>query len=278
MNAPTAADPTGRAGGRLPFRLVATDLDGTLLRSDGTVSERSRAALALAQVRGIEVVVTTGRPPRLVEPLARSIGAGDIAICANGAIVVDLATGEILEHRPLGKGVASRLVEGLRAACPGILFSFEFASDFARETAYAETFRPPPAPRYGDALELAREPVLKLLGRHPSLPFAGVLAAARAIAGDAAVATTAGGTVVEISGADVTKASALAAHCAALGILPAEVIAFGDAPNDLQLLAFAGRSVAVANAHPEVLAAAGERTASNDDDGVALVLEAALGR
>ena len=130
--------------------------------------------------------------------------------------------------------------------------------------------------RYADALELVREPVTKLLARHPSAPFADVLAAARRIGGDDAVSTTAGGTVVEISGAGVTKASALATLCAAEGIVRAAVIAFGDAPNDLALLAFAGRSVAVGNAHPDVLAAAGEVTASNDDDGVAQVLERLL--
>lgn len=257
----------------LPFRLVATDLDGTLLRSDGSVSERTRAALALAHRRGVEVVVTTGRPPRLVHPLVADIGAADLAICANGAIVVDLRTGAVETHRPLPPAVAVRIVTELRAALPGILFSFELALDFAREPAYHETFRPPPAPRYADGLELAAEGVTKLLGRHPTLPFGEVLAAAGRVCGTDAVATTAGHTVVEISAAGVTKASALAGHCEQRGILPGEVIAFGDAPNDLTLLGFAGRAVAVANAHADVLAAADELTAANDDDGVALVLE-----
>ena len=76
-----------------------------------------------------------------------------------------------------------------------------------------------------------------------------------------------------ISAAGVTKAFALAAHCAELGIRPEEVVAFGDMPNDVPMLTWAGRGVAVANAHPEALAAADEVTASNDEDGVALVLE-----
>lgn len=261
----------------LPFRLAATDLDGTLLRSDGTVSARSRAALVRARACGVEVVVTTGRPPRLVHPLVASIGAADTGICANGAIVVDLRSGTIEAHRPLPPAVAVRVVTELRAALPGILFSFEQGLDYARELAYHETFWPPPAPRYADALELAAEGVTKLLGRHPTLPFAEVLAAAGAVCGGDAVATTAGSTVVEISAAGVTKATALADHCARLGIARADVIAFGDAPNDLALLAFAGRAVAVGNAHPDVLAAAGEVTATNDEDGVALVLERELG-
>jgi hypothetical protein len=258
------------------IRLVAIDLDGTLLHSDGSVSGRNRAALARAHAAGVRIVVTTGRPPRLVYPLAAQIGVADIAICANGAIVVELATGTVLDHRPLAGPVARRLVVELRRELPGIVFSLELGLDFAREPAYHAAFRPPPAPRYADALELVEEPVTKLLARHPTAPFAKVLAAARRIGGDAAVATTAGGTVVEISGAGVTKASALAGLCAAEGILPSEVIAFGDAPNDLALFAFAGRSVAVGNAQPEVLAAADEITATNDEDGVALVLERIL--
>lgn len=255
------------------IRLVAVDLDGTLLRSDGSVSDRTRGALARAHAHGAQIVITTGRPPRLVHPLAERIGVADIAICANGALVVELATGAVLHQHPLGEAVARRLVLGLRAELPGILFSLELGLDFAREPAYHETFRPPPAPRYADALELLREPVTKLLARHPSAPFADVLAAAQRIGGSGAVATTAGGTVVEISGAMVTKATALATLCTAEGISPDEVIAFGDAPNDLDLLAFAGHSVAVGNAHPDVLAAVDEVTGANDDDGVALVLE-----
>ena len=258
------------------IRLVATDLDGTLLHSDGSVSDRNRAALERAHARGLQIVVTTGRPPRLVHPLAEQIGSADVAICANGAIVVELATGTVLVHHPLAEAVARRLIVELRRELPGILFSLELGLDYAREPAYHATFKPPPAPRYADALELVCEPVTKLLARHPSAPFAVVLAAACRIGGDDAVSTTAGGTVVEISGAGVTKASALATLCAAAGIAPAEVIAFGDAPNDLALLAFAGRSVAVGNAHPDVLAAAGEVTATNDEDGVALVLERLL--
>lgn len=260
------------------IRLVATDLDGTLLRSDGSVSERTRAAVAAVLGAGVEVVLTTGRPPRLVTPVAEALAGaggalGGAAICANGALVIDLATGTVLEHAALAPGVAGALVRELRAALPGLLFSFELGLEWAREQAYHDAFFPPPAPCYADALELAREPVTKLLARHPELPAAHVLATAQRVCGDRAVATTAGGPTVEISAAGVTKASALARLCAARGVAPAEVIAFGDAPNDLELLAFAGRSVAVANAVPEVVAAAGETTLANDEDGVAVVLE-----
>ena len=268
-----------------PIALVASDLDGTLLRSDGSVSERNRAALALARSRGAEVVLTTGRPPRLVLALADQLGpagTAGTAICANGAILLDVATGAMLDHHPLVPELARDLVARLRAALPGILFSLELGLDFARETAYHETFRPPPAPRYGDALELAHEPVTKLLGRHPSLPFDEVLATAQAVCGADAVATTAGHTVVEISAAGVTKAAMLAALCRARGLTPDAVVAFGDAPNDLELLALVGRPVAMGNAQDVVKAAVrarpgGEIAAGNDEDGVAQLLERLLG-
>ena len=266
------------AGAAAAVRLVATDLDGTLLRSDGTVSARTRAALAHARERGIDVVATTGRPPRLVAALGEQLGGSvDVAVCANGAMTVALGPGgavaSVLEHHPLAPPLARRVVEGLRATLPGILFTFELGLEWAREPGFQETFRPPAAPRLADALELAAEPVTKLLARHPTLPFAEVLATAQSVCGGDAVATTAGGPTVEISAAGVTKAWALARLCAGRGVAPTEVLAFGDAPNDLQLLAFAGRAVAVANAKPEVLAAAHEVTAANDEDGVAVVLE-----
>ena len=80
--------------------------------------------------------------------------------------------------------------------------------------------------------------------------------------------------LIEAAAIGVSKATTLAALAAAEGITPQESIAFGDQPNDLPMLAWAGTSCAVANAHPRVLAAATRVIASNDDDGVARVLEA----
>jgi hydroxymethylpyrimidine pyrophosphatase-like HAD family hydrolase len=82
--------------------------------------------------------------------------------------------------------------------------------------------------------------------------------------------------VVEVSAAGVNKAAALKELAADLGVEPDEVVAFGDYPNDLPMLQWAGRSIAPANAHPEVLARVDEVTASNHDDGVALAIERLL--
>jgi hypothetical protein len=130
-----------------------------------------------------------------------------------------------------------------------------------------------------DAIDaLLSLPPVKLMLRHPYLTVADLAARAREQVGHLVEVTYSSSedALLEISALGVSKASALAGVCAARGIAPEEVIAFGDMPNDLPMLAWAGRGVAVANAHPEVLAAADEITAANDDCGVAQVLERLL--
>jgi Cof subfamily protein (haloacid dehalogenase superfamily) len=256
------------------IRLVASDLDGTLLLPDETVSERTRAALAAAKAAGVTVVLVSGRQPRSLGPIAERIGVGGIAICANGALIWDLDAGTILDATPLAAELATRLVHALRDAIPGVLFAVELEGGFGREPGWAEdpTAVPPQAIE-ADALALITGPVIKLLVRHPTLPFEELAERARRAVGDDAVATWAGLRLVEISAAGVTKASALERLCRRLGIDAAEVVAVGDMPNDLPMLDWAGRGVAVANADQAVLQAADEVTASNLDDGVARLLE-----
>jgi Cof subfamily protein (haloacid dehalogenase superfamily) len=258
-------------------RLVASDLDGTLLRPDETVSERTRRAVAAARDAGITVVLVSGRPPRSMGPLAERVGVGGIAICANGAVIWDLDSGTMVDSSPLAAEVATRLVHALRQAIPGALFAVELEGGFGREPGWSDGLQPVrPDVLEADALELITGPVTKLLVRHPDLDFAEVAERARRAVGDDAVVTWAGLRVVEISAAGVTKAFALERLCRRLGIAAAEVVAVGDMPNDLAMLAWAGTGVAVANATPEVLEAADEVTAANTDDGVALLLERIL--
>ena len=259
------------------IRVVASDLDGTLLRADLTVSERTRSAIHEARRAGVTFVAVTGRPPRSVRHLNQRLGLEGIAICANGATIYDLDSDSVLDQTELPAEVALRVVRGLREAAPGVAFAWEDDEGFSREPAWG---RDPMAPAgkagLGDPLALIRTPLLKVLGRHDKLDFDELAARARRVAGDDAVVTWSTRQVVEVSAAGVTKASALARVCQRLGVDPSEVIAIGDMPNDLSMLAWAGHSVAVANADPEVRAAAAEVTASNQDDGVAMVLERVL--
>lgn len=258
-------------------RLVATDLDGTLLAPDETVTPRTRRALDRARRSGLPVLLVTGRPPRwMAEPVAETGVPGPV-ICANGAIVYDPAAGAILQHATLASAVAARLVVGLRAAAPGTTFACEMGLAYGREPGYAPLRLPlPDRVRVGDALDLVAGPVTKLLVRHPGHAVEALATAAEALAGADAEVTWSTPHLVEIHGAGVTKASTLARWCAAAGIHRSEVVAFGDMPNDLAMLRWAGTGVAVANAHPDVLAAADAVTASNADDGVAAYLEALL--
>jgi len=257
------------------IRLVATDLDGTLLRADGSFSERTLAALARVQEAGIGVVFVSARSPRTVPLDAERAGVRGYAICANGAITYDLAERRIVAHRPLRPETATRVVTALREAAPGVAFGCELELDFGHEPTYVRGEPAYPA-QVLDALELARRPVTKLVAQHRTLPLVELLALATGSVGGEAVVTVSGTQFVEVNAPGVTKAAAVEDLAERLEIARDEVIAFGDNLNDIPLLGWAGRGVAVANAHPEVLAAADEVTLSNDEDGVARVLESLL--
>ncbi|WP_171164817.1 Cof-type HAD-IIB family hydrolase [Streptomyces sp. I05A-00742] len=280
---------TPAAGRTAPIpRLIATDLDGTLLRDDKTVSDRTVAALAAAEAAGLEVFFVTGRPARWMDVVSAHVHGHGLAICANGAAVVDLRDGgRFVEVRPLGRADALAIVVALRAAVPGSSFAVERTTGFHYEPQYPP-FQLDPAAVIAPAEEfLAAEapteggdscgPILKLLAHHPELAPDAFLARARTAAGDHGSFTRSSPTaLLEISGPGVSKASTLAGYCAEHGIAPEEVVAFGDMPNDLEMLGWAGTSYAMANAHPEVLAATTHRTAANNDDGVAAVIEQIL--
>lgn len=258
----------------MTVRLIASDIDGTLLRDDGTMSARTVDALAAAEDAGLLVVLCTGRPPRWMKPIAEATGHHGLAVCANGAIVYDLHTEEVVERFPIDTGIARRLAEGLRAAIPGVVFAAERETGMLHEREYV-----PLAPGNtleGDLEDLLREPMVKLIAKHPGMSSGELHAAAHeAITelADIATATYSSGSLIEISATGITKAFALERVATEHGITAAEVVAFGDMPNDIPMLSWAGRGVAVGNAHPDVLAIADEVTESNDDDGVALVIE-----
>ena len=255
------------------LRLVATDLDGTLLNTAGEVSERSRAALTGVQAAGGVVVLITGRPSRMVLPMAGELGLSGHVICSNGAALHRLSDGGAEALFPVPPGVLRRAVPLLRAACPDLGLALEWGVGMQAEVAY----RAAPG-SVGDVLDALEggPPVLKVMARSASRSPLELCGLINDRCGQALHASTSGAPFAEIAARGVHKSAALSQLCAALGLQAAEVIAFGDAPNDLPLLAWAGRGVAVANADAEVKALAGEVTLSNDQDGVAVVLERLL--
>ncbi len=238
-------------------RLVATDLDGTIVRSDGTISPRTMAALSRIEAAGARLVLVTGRPPRFMRTIVAAVGNQSTAICSNGAVIYDMHADRIIAEQFIQPRELAEAARRLRAAIPGIGLAVESARELTADRRYEPGgWDGNTSIRRLDDAELFGRPGAKLLGRHPRLSADELLALATpAVAGLVTVSHSSGTRLIEASAEGVTKASALADLTAKHDISPASVVAFGDMPNDLSMLAWAGTSYAVANAHPDVLAA-----------------------
>lgn len=268
---------TGPEQQRWRPRLVATDLDGTLLGADRTVSPRTRAALAAVTAAGVPVVAVTGRAPRSLQPL-EGVMVGRVVVCANGAVTWDRFAGRAVAEHRLDAATALEVVGRLRRDLPDLTVAVERPDgNLGHEPGYrpSRPWRGSPRP----LTELVGGGVLKLVVHQDGGGSDGLRAVATEIVGGlAAVTASASGPFVEIGPAGVDKASGLAAVAAGLGVDAADVVVFGDMPNDVSMLRWAGHGVAVANAHPDVLAVADEVTGHHGQDGVAAWLEGRFGR
>ena len=265
---------------KIRSRLIATDLDGTLLRHDGTLSRRTIDALRGVREAGMTVVLVSARPPRILCRIAQEAGIGGLALCCNGAMLYDLDQDCSLQSVTIQPEQTQWLIGTLRAALPELYFAVEDGQAVICEPGYYHKFthKNKGNLRVADTVSVSSSPVIKLMARHLTQTPEELHASILTLLGTAYSVTYSGGPYLEIATAGVNKASALARLCEELEIGAHEVIAFGDMPNDLSMLQWAGRSVAVANAHPLVLEAVHEITASNEEDGVALVLERLLDR
>lgn len=261
-----------------PPRLIATDLDGTLLRPDGSVSRRARRALSRLAEVGIELVFVTGRPPRWVDQFAEVAGAHGTVICSNGAFVYDVLRRTVVAAHGIPPSMARAIAADLRSALPGVGFAAELPEGIRMEREYPVVHQEDvPADGAYRSIDTIDRPVGKLLARSLQIPGAEFPLRVGRIVGNRAEVTYSGfGGLAEIGPLGVTKASSLAQWCAGRGISAGDVWAFGDGPNDLAMLTWAGVSFAVANAHPDAVAAADQRCPSNADDGVARILESLL--
>ncbi|MFC8241067.1 HAD family hydrolase [Streptomyces chartreusis] len=260
----------------IAYSLIATDLDGTLLRGDDTLSDRTLDALGRVAAAGAQHLVVTGRPAPRVRPLLDILGSTGLAVCGQGAQLYDAGADRLLWSVTLDRELAETALGKIEAEVGQVYAAVDQDGVDGLtliEPGYLMPHPTLPAVRVRRRDDLWCEPISKVLLRHPTLSDDELAATARAVVGSLATVTMSGPGTVELQPCGITKATGLALAAEHLGLGPRETIAFGDMPNDIPMFDWAARGVAMANAHPELKAVADEITASNEDDGIAVVLE-----
>jgi Cof subfamily protein (haloacid dehalogenase superfamily) len=256
--------------------MVVTDMDGTLLDESGSrVSQRNIDALRRAGEAGARVVIATGRPIWWLGPVIDA-GFSGTAVCMNGAVVYDIAAGEIIASSPLTPLTMQNFVTDLEGQTAEFALAVERLGVSVQACIAEEHYDHPWAFGYfqrADRATLLGEPAAKLLVRGTGDSRSLALAARTAGADSVHITYSTDDGLIEVAAAGVNKGSALAALAERWGIDATDVIAFGDMPNDLEMLHWAGFGVAMGNAHPDVAAIASEIGAHHHEDGVAQILE-----
>jgi hydroxymethylpyrimidine pyrophosphatase-like HAD family hydrolase len=255
----------------VPPRLVATDLDGTLLGVDGRVSPRTAEVLARVDALGVPVVFVTARPLRWMGDIWPHVGSHSLAIVSNGAILYDVGAGRVVDIVGIEPEVGIPILRDLAAALPQAGLGLEYASGLHRSVLYDSDEDPDPS-TVSDLGAPWLGPVAKMLVKDYSISPEELRRVSAEVIGDRATPTWSVPGLVEISAAGVTKGWRLREVCASLGVEAADVVAFGDMPNDMDMMGWAGTSYAMANGHESVRAAATHIAPANDQDGVACVL------
>ncbi|GFZ96193.1 HAD hydrolase family protein [Nesterenkonia alkaliphila] len=259
--------------------LIATDVDGTLLPNNATeVGDYTAEVLRRADQAGVYVVFVTARPLRWMVPLWQHVGKHGLAVVSNGAVIDDVPSASPVTVHGIEPSAGLELAEAITATAPGTSYAVE-CLDGKRYDSGWEPWEEWPleegAPR-GPLQEVWDVPAVKLLVRNTAYDDVGFRQLVLDCVGEKAVASWSGPGLVEISAAGVTKASALTQLCHKLDVEPADVVAFGDMPNDLPMLAFAGTSYAVQNADPAVLQAVDHVAPAVTEEGVAQVIDLLL--
>ena len=263
-------------------KMVATDVDGTLIDQDERVTVRTKAVIDALIADNVPFVLATGRPPRWIDPVVDGLGYAPLCVCGNGAVIYDSATDRVLASMTLDVATLSRIAVSAERALPGCGLAAERVGDTAHD-AVTPQFVSSPLYEHAwlnpDDTAVARDevidsPAIKMLIRLPGARSSDMRAVLAPLIGECADITysTEHG-LIELSAPGVTKASGLTVIAQHLGVAAANIIAFGDMPNDVPMLTMAGHGVAMGNAHPEAIAAADEVAEANSDDGVARVLE-----
>lgn len=256
------------------IKLIATDLDGTLLDSFGHVSDINLQAIKNAKKCGILTIASTARSIRSTQAISLRSGLGPLAICQNGAAVYDVETKELLYHQPIEIINAISIISKLRTEMPGILFAIEKLENFIPE----KGFFPAPLPGLtadptDEILNEISEPVTKIICRHPAIPHRELKNRAYQQCHNFADITSAGADWVDFQATGISKATGLAFATKLLDIASDEVAAIGDNSNDVPMLEWVTVSAAPSNANAEAKLKASWIVPSNLDNGVAVFIE-----
>lgn len=261
------------------LQLVATGLNGTLLRSDLTLSPYTKTVLQKLQAAGVTIVFMSARPPRTLRPFALAANMRGLAICSNGAIVYDLDEDRIVQEHKLPPEHIQDLIHRLDQIQPHLTLAVETGAFLACEADFYISCAPPDAcqPSIVDRHLLWQQPQIKIQVHHPDIQAPELYQSLEPfIDKDLYSLTYSSAQFLEIALARVQKGRALAELCHQRGIPAHAVVAFGYMPNDIAVLQWAGLGIALANAHPLVQQAAQTSTLSNDEDGCAAILEGLL--
>lgn len=252
-------------------RLVAIDLDGTLLTSSQEVTPRAERAIRGLCAQGVKVVLCTGRPPRFTKHVAEGLDVSDLVIMHHGAIVYDFIADAMHFHTELTAETALGAIRAMREQHDGVMVGLETTYGWFMDPALFEIRQPEPPPTdVGEVEAFVQGYVTKLLFRHRDMDAE---AFSRALDDFDVHCTWSSPELLEVIAKNVNKREALKQVVAVRGLSAGDVAVFGDQNNDLEMLAWAGLGVAMGNASEEAKAAANRITDTNDEDGVAKVLE-----
>jgi Cof subfamily protein (haloacid dehalogenase superfamily) len=266
--------------------LIASDVDGTLLGPMERITDRTARVIERVLAADIPFVLVSGRPPRWIPRVAVAAGLSGYAVCANGASVYDIGADEVLTSWELSPVQLIDIVHAVESVLPEVKVAAERTTvgrnqpePFAIERGFRNPWGNPNGetdePDLAPSAEVLGRPATKLLLRRPGMTSQQMATVVETVLADMEIEVTysSNSGLIEISAAGVTKASGLAWVCSRLEVTAQKVVAFGDMPNDVPMLEWAGHGVAMANAHDDLLAVADEVTAPNSEDGVAQVLE-----
>ncbi|WP_162872840.1 HAD family hydrolase [Austwickia chelonae] len=261
--------------------VVATDLDGTLLNSQGVVSPFTRRIFEQYVAAGGTHVMVTARPPRWLSAVVDMVEPDGVILSGNGAFVVHAGSGEVVDAQVFSPEEAGQVVRSLRHALPGVSLAAETAENIVRDAAFITDI----GDDSGTAVdELGRwlasgqaRSVGKIIGRCPGLDQETLYrTAGEAVGTDGCLAYSGAVGLLEITAPEATKSRALREWCDQRGFSAPQVWAFGDMPNDLSMLTWAGQAFAPANAHRKVTECVTTIVPHHDDDGVAQAVAEAL--